>query len=38
MKKAGNIIGEELKKNSKQISSKEEIAQVANIAAQDNEV
>ena len=38
MKKAGNIIGEELKKNSKQISSKEEIAQVANIAAQDSEV
>jgi len=38
MKKAGNIIEKKLKKNSKQISSKEEIAQVANIAAQDNEV
>ena len=38
MKKAGQLIWEELKKNSKQISSKEEIAQVANIAAQDSEV
>jgi chaperonin GroEL len=38
MKKAGEIVTEELTKNSKQISSKEEIAQVANISAQDNEV
>lgn len=38
MKKAGELIVEELTKNSKQISSKEEIAQVANISAQDNEI
>lgn len=38
MKKAWQLVSEELSKNSKQISSKEEIAQVANISAQDNEV
>ena len=38
MRKAGNAIIEELTKNAKRISSKEEIAQVATISAQDAEV
>ncbi|PID86436.1 chaperonin GroEL [Candidatus Gracilibacteria bacterium] len=38
MKKAGEKLCEELTKNAKKISSKEEIAQVATISAQDSEV
>lgn len=38
MKKAGDIIEAELAKNSKMINTKEEIAQVATISAQDPEV
>ena len=38
MKKAWELICEELTKKAKKINSKEEIAQVANISAQDNEV
>ncbi len=38
MRKAGEKIVEELSKNAKQISSKEEIAQVATISAQDSQV
>lgn len=38
MKKAGELISQELEKNSKKISTKEEIAQVATISAQDPEV
>lgn len=38
MRKAGNLVTKELEKNSKKISSKDEIAQVATISAQDDEV
>lgn len=38
MKKAGEAVIKELEKNSKQISTGEEIAQVATLSAQDNEV
>lgn len=38
MKKAGALVEAELARNSKQISTKEEIAQVATISAQDSEV
>ncbi len=38
MRKAGEVVVEELSKNAKQISGKEEIAQVATISAQDAEV
>lgn len=38
MKKAGVLIEQELEKNSKKISNKSEIAQVATISAQDSEV
>ncbi|HRI36282.1 MAG TPA: chaperonin GroEL [bacterium] len=38
MKKAGAAVTEELARNSKTISTKEEIAQVATISAQDSEV
>ncbi|MFA5916914.1 MAG: chaperonin GroEL [Candidatus Gracilibacteria bacterium] len=38
MKKAGEKINEELIKNAKMINTKEEIAQVATISAQDNEI
>ena len=38
MKKAGEVVVQELAKNAKQITSKEEIAQVATISAQDEEV
>ena len=38
LKEASDKVVEELKKNSKKISSKEEIAQVATISAQDKEV
>lgn len=38
MRKAWEVVIEELTKNAKQISSKEEIAQVATISAQDSEV
>ena len=38
MKKAGELINAELAKNSKKISNKDEIEQVANISAQDHEV
>ncbi len=38
MRKAWEFLVEELEKNSKKISSKEEIAQVATISAQDSEV
>lgn len=38
MKKAGAIVAAELAKNAKQINSKDEIAQVATISAQDAEV
>ncbi len=38
MRKAGEKISEELEKNSKKINTKEEIAQVATISAQDSEV
>jgi len=38
MKKAGDLVAEELSKNAKMLTSKEEIAQVATISAQDSEV
>jgi len=38
MKKAGELIYQELEKNSKKISTREEVAQVATISAQDPEV
>ena len=38
MKKAGQKVVEELTANAKMISTKSEIAQVATISAQDNEV
>lgn len=38
MRKAGELVEKELEKNSKKISSKDEIAQVATISAQDEEV
>ncbi len=38
MKKAGELIGAELARNTKMISTKEEIAQIATISAQDPEV
>lgn len=38
MRKAWELVSNELEKNSKKISSKEEIAQVATISAQDQEV
>lgn len=38
MKKAGNLINEELAKMSKSINTKEEVAQVATISSQDAEV
>ncbi|NDK09702.1 chaperonin GroEL [Candidatus Gracilibacteria bacterium] len=38
MKKAGELIVQELEKNTKKISTPEEIAQVASISAQDSEV
>ncbi len=38
MKQAGELIAEELEKNAKKISSKDEIEQVATISAQDSEV
>jgi chaperonin GroEL len=38
MRKASVVIAQELEKNSKTISTKWEIAQVASISAQDSEV
>lgn len=38
MKKAGELVSEELARNAKMLSTKEEIAQVATISAQDAEV
>ncbi len=38
MRKAGELVSEALEKNAKKISSKDEIAQVATISAQDSEV
>jgi chaperonin GroEL len=38
MRKAGELVTQELEKNSKRISSKAEVAQVATISAQDSEV
>ena len=38
MKKACTLVSEELEKNAKKITKKEEIAQVATISAQDEEV
>lgn len=38
MKKAGSLVAEELAKNAKAITTKEEIAQVATISGQDAEV
>lgn len=38
MKKAGEVVVQELVRNAKMISTKEEIAQVATISAQDSEV
>lgn len=38
MRKAWEVVSKELEKNSKKVTTKEEIAQVATISAQDNEV
>lgn len=38
MRKAGELVMDELEKNSKKISKRDEIAQVATISAQDVEV
>jgi chaperonin GroEL len=38
MRKAGELVIDELEKNSKKITKKDEIAQVATISAQDTEV
>jgi chaperonin GroEL len=38
MLKAGKLVADELEKNSSDIATKEEIAQVASISAQDREV